>query len=287
MAVVLIVGGTGFLGAELVRRAARRGHTTHATHRQRPIAADVALTATWHPLDVTDAEAVAALVDAVRPDVVANAAYQQNGPDVDAICNVGAASLASACAAVDARFVHVSTDLVFDGTLGRSYTEADEPSPIMAYGQAKLDGEQSVLDALASALVVRTSIIYGSPDAPQEQLMRRALADDSIAFFTDEYRSPVHVTDLAEALLDLADTAAAGVLHLGSASRVDRHAFACALARHAGCDAAALGSRTQDPALGPRPADVSLDSSAAATVLGRALPGPVERLAQASTSDSS
>ena len=181
----------------------------------------------------------------------------------------------------------MSTDLVFDGALGRPYRETDEPTPIMAYGQAKLDGERSVLAALPTAVVARTSIIYGSPDAPQEQLMRRALDDASIAFFTDEYRSPVHVADLADALLDLAGTDASGVLHVASDSRVDRHAFACALARHAGFDDSRLGSRTQDPTLGPRPADVSLDSAQASAMLGRALPGPIERLAQASTSDSS
>ncbi len=283
---LLVVGGTGFLGSELIRQTEQRIARVHGTHRSRPIPDDVA-GAEWHRLDITDRAAVDQLVAETGADTVINTAYQQNGPDVAAICCDGAAALASACASAGARLVHVSTDLVFDGTLGRPYAEADEANPIMAYGQAKLDGEHAVLAAMPSALVARTSIIYGSDDAPQEQLVRRAVTDPNFAFFTDEFRSPVHVEDLAAALLDLARTDARGVLHLGSDSRIDRHHFASLLAQHAGLDTSALQGRTQDPSLGPRPADVSLDSTRAVELLGRSLPHPAVRLGQASTSDSS
>ena len=75
-------------------------------------------------------------------------------------------SAAVAAAAGEARLVHVSSDVVFDGRLGRPYREDDVVSPITEYGRTKADAEQVVLRAAPKALVVRTSLIYGGPGRP-------------------------------------------------------------------------------------------------------------------------
>ena len=76
--------------------------------------------------------------------------------------------MAVAAAAVGARLIHISTDVVFDGTKREPYTEDDEPNPLDDYGRSKLDAERRVLELHPEALVVRTSLLVGreQPGAP-------------------------------------------------------------------------------------------------------------------------
>ena len=95
-------------------------------------------------VDVRDAAAVAALLTGARPDVVLHTAYRQDGPDAWEVNVSGSENVARAAAAVGARLVHLSTDVVFDGRKGSSYTESDEPSPCSDYGRSKAEAERRV-----------------------------------------------------------------------------------------------------------------------------------------------
>jgi dTDP-4-dehydrorhamnose reductase len=257
---LLVTGGSGYLGSELVRRARAAGWEVRATHRtRRP-----ELEAEWVQLDVRDAAAVEAAV--VGADCVVHTAYVQNGPDAWTTTADGAGVVARAAAAAGARLIHLSTDLVFDGTRGR-YREDDELAPVHDYGRAKVEAERLVRAAHPRALVVRTSLLYGGAEAgPQERLARAGGT-----FYVDEIRSPVHVGDLAAALLELARTDLAGTLHLGGADDVSRFDFVLLL----GADPARVvpGQTTPD-----RAPDVSLDSSRAAALLRTRLRGVREVL---------
>ena len=196
---LLVTGGSGYLGSELLRRADAIGLSSAE-------------------LDIRDEDAVRAAFARLRPTVVINTAYRQ---DDRAVTYDGAVHVARAAAG--ARLVHVSTDVVFDGEKGAPYVEEDEPTPVTDYGAAKADAERAVLAAHPEALVVRTSLIYGGPEpGPQERLA----ADPSASFFTDEFRCPIQVGDLAAALLELAATERAGILHVAGADRVSRAEFA-------------------------------------------------------------
>lgn len=281
---LLVFGGTGFVGSRLLTVGAQRGFTLAATyhsttpgagppHTRTALGNDVA----WSHCDLSDQRSIDARLFEARPDVVVNAAYVKDGPTSDVVCGIASGWIAEAAERHDARFVHVSTDLVFDGTLGRSYGEDDATNPLSAYGTAKLLGEQRILDASTNAAIARTSIIYGHSSAPQETLTKKALNSNEIAFFTNEWRSPIHVEDLAIALLDLAGSKAAGIIHVAGAERVDRLTFATMLAEHEGHDSDELIGRLQDASIGPRPEDVSLDISRA-VALGLHLPGVSHRL---------
>ena len=289
---LLVFGGTGFLGGRVITAGADRGYAVTATQFTSLPTAHVASVSEFHSCDMTDRAAVDRLVDIVNPDLVVNAAYIQSGPTASVVCGDAAGWVADACKRNNSQLVHVSTDLVFDGLLGHPYREDDSPKPLSAYGSAKLRGEELVAAALPSAAILRTSLIYGDPSAPQEMLVNRALhAPESeqtpIAFFTDEWRSPIHVDDLAAAILDLerlmerSRAAVGGVLNVAGSERVSRFQFAQLLAIHAGESPEDLTGRTQEPTLGPRPADVSLDVSRALQ-LGLTLPGASDRLGASS-----
>jgi dTDP-4-dehydrorhamnose reductase len=136
-------------------------------------------------------------------------------------------NVARAAAAGGARLIHLSSDLIFDGEKGEPYTEEDEPRPLSAYGRDKADAERAVREVHPGALIVRTSLLYGGAEP---SLQERMAADPDAVFFTDELRSPVHVGDLAEALLELAAGDRAGILHVAGADSLSRYELARLLA---------------------------------------------------------
>jgi dTDP-4-dehydrorhamnose reductase len=240
-----VTGATGYLGSELVRL--------------RP-------DASRERMDVCDAGAVRELFERVRPDVVIHAAYRQDGADAWAINVDGSRNVAGAAAAVGARLVHLSTDVIFDGRNGSPYVESDEPTPITEYGRSKAEAERRVAAAHPHALLVRTSMIYGGAQPSKHELASR---DSALTFFTNELRCPVQVGDLAAALLELAAIDVAGPLHVAGAEGLSRAEFAELVARR---------PVRRAPAPRSRPLDCRLDSSRAQAMLRTRLRGVREVL---------
>ena len=237
-----VTGATGFLGAELLALAPK---------------------ATGERVEVRDAGAVRSLFERLRPDLVVHTAYRQDGDGAREIVVDGSANVARAAAAVGARLIHLSTDVVFDGRKGAPYVERDLPSPCTEYGRAKAEAERRVVDAAPGALLVRTSLIVGGPGhAPSKHEI--AAHDPDATFFTDEVRSPIQVGDLAAALLELAGTDGYGPLNVAGSDDVSR------------ADLAELVTGRpvrRAPAPAGRPLDCSLDSSRARELLGTRLRG--------------
>jgi dTDP-4-dehydrorhamnose reductase len=260
---LLVTGGTGYLGSELLRRAPAIG-TWHTS--EPPVAGD------WMRLDVRDPAAVRGALERLRPAAVIHTAYRQ---DDRATTLDGAAAVATAAAAVQARLVHVSTDVIFDGTKTGLYTEEDPPSPITDYGRAKADAERAVRAAHPDALIVRTSLIYGGhePSRHERAACEAAQGHGSMTFFEDELRSPVLVSELASALLELAGRDETGILNVAGRDTVSRHEFAVLLAQAHGLSGEwILRSRLAGSAL-VRPSNCALDSSRARELLGTRLRG--------------
>jgi dTDP-4-dehydrorhamnose reductase len=245
---LLVTGGSGYLGRELLRR--------------RPDAVGASRGAGLR-LDVRDAGAVRDALQRLRPAAVIHTAYRQ---DDRPTTYDGAVHVAEAAVAVGARLIHLSTDLVFDGEKGAPYTEDDEPAPVMPYGRDKADAERAVREAHPDALVVRTSLMYGGAEpGPQE----RMAADPEVRFFTDELRSPVHVGDLAAALLELLEREESGVLHMAGADVLSRYELARLLAPDPG---SVSGMTIAESGL-TRPRNCALSSARAAALLRTRLRG--------------
>jgi dTDP-4-dehydrorhamnose reductase len=254
---LMVTGGCGYLGRELVARAAAHGWAVRATWFERPPPED----GDWVRVDVRDEAALAEAVDGV--DAVVHTAYRQGEREWD-VNVVGSAAVARAAA--PRRLVHLSTDLVFSGEHGR-YREEDEPAPVNSYGRSKAEAERRVAAAHPAATIVRTSLIYGGgEEGPQERLAR-----ENRRFFVDELRSPVQIGDLAEAILELLPLDVPGPLHLGGADDVSRFDFAVLL----GADPAKLEPTRTTAERAP---NVTLDSSRARELLSTRLRGAREVL---------
>lgn len=241
-----MTGASGFVGSELVARARAIGWDVDTTR-----------------VEVRDSRAVAAHLARSRPDVAINTAYRQGGPDEWTTNVDGAEVIARACREAGVRLVHVSTDVVFDGRKGAPYVENDEPSPITDYGRAKAEAERRVAAADPDALLVRTSLVCAGPGRDPGRHERAAL-DGGGTFYTDEIRSPVALADLADALLELAQTDARGPLHVAGADDVSRHELATLVAGR---------PVPGTPAPPDRPLDCSLDSSRARAMIRTRLRG--------------
>lgn len=287
---ILVIGRTGQLARALAAAAPPRG--VEAVRVGRPA------------VQPGDFETVRMLLRLSRPDAVVNAAgfndvdLAETRPTeafaVNARCP---AVLAEACVEAGVPLVHVSTDLVFDGSPpGRPYVETDAALPINAYGASKLAGEERVRASGAVHAIVRTSCVFG-PDGRNfvTALLDRAAREEEVSVVNDLVACPTPVGALADAVLEVAAALVrapelTGTYHFAGADGLSRHGWAAALlaaAREAGRETPRLRAVRSDMlnAAARRPGDTRLDSTRIREVFGieapdwrAALPDCVGRL---------
>lgn len=151
----------------------------------------------------------------------------------------GAANLASASAATGAKFVHVSTDFIFDGTHSQPIVEDDKPNPLSVYGASKLQGENDVLQANPHTLLIRTSWVYSSYGANfVKTILRLCRERDSLSVIFDQIGTPTYARDLAGFILSSLDKAVedkiSGVFHYSNEGVASWYDFAIAIRDVAG-----------------------------------------------------
>lgn len=204
---VLVSGANGMLGRDLVPVLKDHGHQAVATDRAE--------------MDIADLAAVRARLAADRPDVVILCAAYTNvdacETEVDTaflVNGIGAQNVALACQAHGVPLVYISTDYVFDGTLGRAYRETDRPNPQSVYGQSKLAGEQFVQQLLDKFYIVRTSWLYGRHGKNFVETMRKLGREKpELAVVADQHGSPTWTVPLSHTLARLVETGRYGIYH--------------------------------------------------------------------------
>ncbi|HEY5312940.1 MAG TPA: dTDP-4-dehydrorhamnose reductase [Pirellulales bacterium] len=256
---IVVTGSGGQLGAALCRRFGPRAiGLDHAT------------------LNIADRDAVQTAVDALRPDVVVNAAgftaVDRAESDRQACQAVNADAvdyLAEACAKQDALLVQISTDYVFGGDASRSlpYDELDEPAPQGVYGQSKLAGEQQAAGC-PRHLIVRTCGLYGRrrPGSRStnfvDAMLRLGAERDVVRVVDDQRCTPTYVEDLVGAIEFLIGSSAEGIYHVVNHGSATWYEFAAEIFRHR-----SIGTRLERittaeyAAAAPRPAYSVLDTS--------------------------
>lgn len=218
---ILLFGGSGQLGFELKKRAADLDFEVIS-----PVTSEV---------NITEKDQVKYLMRTVDPEVVINcAAYtavdkaEEEKDAAFAINRDGAANVAEALKSLKGRMIHISTDYVFDGSLGRPLREEDQTNPLGVYGASKLAGEQEVLSRLGDrGLVVRTSSLHGQKGVNFVHTMAKLMKErDVVRVVADQIMSPTWAGWLAEALLDLARIKCSGILHGSGRGAISWYDFA-------------------------------------------------------------
>lgn len=232
---LIITGGTGTLGRALSRVCEQRSLAHELLSR-----AD---------MDIADEASVERALGSKRPWAVINAAGYVRVADAareSERCfreNAGGAEvLARACAKLGIPYVTFSSDLVFDGSLGRAYVESDRVSPLCVYGSSKAEAERRVMQVFPDALVVRTSAFFGPWDRYNfvHMVLRELAAGRTIEAHGDVLVSPTYVPDLAHAALDLLIDRVNGIWHLTNQGVTSWHEFAERVAREAGMDSSTI-----------------------------------------------
>jgi dTDP-4-dehydrorhamnose reductase len=288
----LVLGGSGFLGAHVTAVAGKGAVSASRAPGPRSPGRFVKLDATV-PGDlerVLAALAPARIVDCAALSSVAEAKVH---PELVRALNVEVPrTLALWCAKTGARFVHVSTDLVFgasDPGPG-GFREEDPPAPVSEYGRSKAAGEEAVLEACASALVVRLPLLYGDSfgqgRGASDSLLAAIRRGERPLFFTDEWRTPLEVSNAARALVELASLDRNGLLHVAGPDRMTRYELALAVLESRGMLAEEArariraGTRAEAGLEETRPRDTSLDASRARGLISTRLLGLREGLAR-------
>ncbi len=194
---ILVTGANGQLGNEM-RRVAKSSN-------DRYIFTDVA------ELDITDFDAISAMITSEKVDVIVNCAAYTNvdkAEDDEAFANLlnntAAGYLAKAAKECGATLIHISTDYVFDGTAHIPYTEDLPTKPIGVYGATKLAGEQSVENSGCNYIIIRTSWLYSKWGGNFVKTMQRLTAErDTLSVIFDQVGTPTYAGDLADAIAEI------------------------------------------------------------------------------------
>lgn len=207
---ILLIGAQGQLGQDLLPLLATQGNLTAVSRNE---------------LDLTQSDAIRALVAETAPELIVNAAAYtavdkaESEPDIAKAVNAAAPTLLAELARDrDAAFIHVSTDYVFDGQKGSPYLESDRTNPIGAYGSTKELGEQGILaSGLERYAIVRTAWVYGVLGKGNfvKTMLRLGKDREALRVVADQIGSPTWTQDLAVAIAKLGPKIAAASAESG------------------------------------------------------------------------
>jgi dTDP-4-dehydrorhamnose reductase len=231
---LLITGATGTLGRAFSRLSDFRGLDHTLLSRD--------------DMNIADRESVRAALACHRPWAVINTAgYVRvaQAEEESEICfrenALGAEVLAEACSEMGIPLVTFSSDLVFDGGLGRAYGESDEVNPTTVYGASKVEAERRVLAAHDKALIIRTSAFFGPWDRYNfVWSVLNTLSRGEGIEASGDIVSPTYVPDLVHAALNLLIDGGTGLWHMANLGEVSWRSFAVMVAERAGLDASAI-----------------------------------------------
>lgn len=223
---VLVTGCNGQVGHCLTELLAKSDVILHAVDKE--------------VLDITNQEAVNAVVNEFRPTVIINAAAHTAVDKAEtetelsyAINRDGPKYLAEAAQAVGAAILHISTDYVFEGNKKGEYAESDATAPQGVYGASKLAGEVAVASACEKHIILRTAWVFGEHGNNfVKTMLRLGASRDELSIVGDQFGGPTYAGDIASALITIAKQIASnqavqyGVYHYSGLPHVSWYQFA-------------------------------------------------------------
>ena len=236
---LLITGASGLLGINLAMEAMGK-HEVFGVDRGKLKSAPFPVFRT----NFFNRSAFEPALDESQPDWVVNCAALANLEECDRypgqakILNTDLPrELAAACAARNIKFVHLSTDAVFDGTREEAYTEADEPNPQSVYAQTKLAAERAVQQAHPQAIIARVNFFgwsLGGRRSLAEFFFTNLSEGKPVNGFTDVLFCPMWVTDLSRTLLAMLEKNLSGLYHVVGSQPLSKYRFGLEVARRFG-----------------------------------------------------
>jgi dTDP-4-dehydrorhamnose reductase len=234
-------------------------------------------------LDLTDESATRKLLLDLRPHAIVHCAAATNvdwcedNPEQAEAINVHASAvLADVASALNAHFLYVSTDAVFDGKKG-DYLETDEPAPVNVYAKTKLAAERETLRLNPSALIARVNI-YGwnaqNKDSLAEWILRRLENGADVPGFTDVFFTPTLVNALIPVLFAMSERKLTGLYHVAGSEKISKFEFARKVAAIFGFDPARITpcNVNEVDLRAVRPLDISLNVGKTSRALDRSMP---------------
>lgn len=228
---ILIIGANGFTGRQILNDL-----SVHAQYKvtgcslHPDISPNDAGKYRFIETDIRNEADIKRLFEEVQPDVVINCSalsvpdYCETHHEEAYLTNVTAVSqLAVFCEEYKSRFIHLSTDFVFDGKInedaGLLYTEEDIPAPVNYYGNTKWKGEEKVAETCSSYAIVRVAIVYGRALPGQhgnivQLVMNRLKAGQEIRVVSDQWRTPTYVGDVSDGVQRLIAHTTNGIFHI-------------------------------------------------------------------------
>lgn len=284
---ILIIGANGFTGRQILNDL-----SVHAQYKvtgcslHPDISPNDAGKYRFIETDIRNEADIKRLFEEVQPDVVINCSalsvpdYCETHHEEAYLTNVTAVSqLAVFCEEYKSRFIHLSTDFVFDEKInedaGLLYTEEDVPAPVNYYGYTKWKGEEKVAETCSSFAIVRVAIVYGRALPGQhgnivQLVMNRLKAGQEIRVVSDQWRTPTYVGDVSDGVQRLIAHTTNGIFHICGDECMSIAEIAYQVADYMGLDRSLIHSVTTEEMneTTPRPRFSGMSIDKARTMLG-------------------
>jgi dTDP-4-dehydrorhamnose reductase len=257
---VLVLGGSGMLGSDLVPAMRTAGFLVVA-----PPSSELDISNPVHLAMLANGElgkfdwvvncAGYTAVDVAETDE--DNAYRLNA--------LGPGYLAIACAESGTKLIHISTDYVFDGKATTPINETVKENPLGVYARTKFEGENAILRTLPSAIILRTSWLFGAQGKSfPKTILKAYAAGKDLKVVSDQVGTPTSTLELSQIIIKAIDQSLApGIYHSAGKDVMSWHRFASLLIalKFKQKDVVAACSSDEYPTLAPRPGYSALDSS--------------------------
>jgi dTDP-4-dehydrorhamnose reductase len=276
---LLITGASGLLGINLAMEAMRE-HEVIGIDRGKLKSAPFRVIAS----DFIQVKEIDSILDSTNPDWLINCAALANleecekHPDQAHQLNAEfPGALANVCAKRNIKFIHLSTDAVFDGTKDGAYTEADEPNPLGVYSQTKLAGERAVQSANPQAIVARVNFYgwsLGGRRSLGEFFVNNLSEGKNVNGFTDVIFCPMWVNHLSQTLIAMLEKNLSGLYHVVGAQAMSKYQFGMEVARKFGLKTSLIEPQSvkRSSLTAPRSNNLWLSIHKLSTELGHEIP---------------
>ena len=284
---ILIIGANGFTGRQILNDlSVHTQYKVTGCSLHPDILPNDAGKYRFIETDIRNEANIKRLFEEVQPDVVINCSalsvpdYCETHHEEAYLTNVTAVSqLAVFCEEYKSRFIHLSTDFVFDGKInedaGLLYTEEDIPTPVNYYGYTKWKGEEKVAETCSSFAIIRVAIVYGRALPGQhgnivQLVMNRLKAGQEIRVVSDQWRTPTYVGDVSDGVQRLIAHTTNGIFHICGDECMSIAEIAYQVADYMGLDHSLIHPVTTEEMneTTPRPRFSGMSIDKARTMLG-------------------